>query len=208
LPNLKRLSLRCSEIADDALLEIKSLANLRWLSLGHSRVSDEALATLRRLLPDLAVQTAQQTLRARSTLTEQTGDAPRSEAILAQIRQFTSFVGSSKLRAAQMMTGRFTDAQYKVFALRIYPSLTNVDWKLAFVDAGAALAVSSEFSNHFGATLVFTCRMRRVGAEWKIEDFSATSVREGVEKTVGSFASAYPKAHATDEWLAIPANVR
>jgi hypothetical protein len=32
-------------------------------------------------------------------------------------------------------------------------------------------------------------------------------VREGVEKTVMRFASAYPKARATDEWLAFPANV-
>jgi hypothetical protein len=49
--------------------------------------------------------------------------------------------------------------------------------------------------------------MRRVGEEWKIEDLRATPVREGVEKTVMQFASTYPKARATDEWLAFPANV-
>jgi beta-lactamase regulating signal transducer with metallopeptidase domain len=209
LPNLKRLSLQCSEISDEALLEIKSLRNLRWLGLGNSRVSGEALAALRRSLPKLSVKVARQTLRPHAALsTEQTfDDAPGSEEILSKVREFTRCVGRSKLRAASMMTGCIEEAQYKVFALRIYPSLTNVDWKVAFIDSDAALAVSSEFSNHFGATLAFTCRMRRVGTGWKIEDFGATSVREGVEKTVGRFASTYPHARPTDEWLASPANL-
>jgi hypothetical protein len=64
LRNLKRLSLRCSEISDEALLEMKSLKNLRLLSLGDSRVSQRALASLRRSLPHLAIKTAQQTLGA------------------------------------------------------------------------------------------------------------------------------------------------
>jgi beta-lactamase regulating signal transducer with metallopeptidase domain len=209
LPNLKRLSLHCSEISDQAVLEIKSLTNLRLLSLGDSRVSWQALASLRQLLPDLAVKTARHTLRARSAVSaEQTrDDAPRSEEVVSKIRQFTHLVGESRARAAELMTDRPEVARHKILSIRIWPSLTNVDWKLAFVESSAALAVSSEFSNHSGATLVFACRMRRVGDEWKIEEFGATPVREGVEKTVMRFASAYPKARATDEWLAFPANV-
>ncbi|HEV3300733.1 MAG TPA: M56 family metallopeptidase, partial [Planctomycetaceae bacterium] len=209
LPNLKRLSLRCSEISDQAVLEIKSLTNLRLLSLGDSRVSWHALASLRQLLPDLAVKTTRQTLRARSAVSaEQTrGDAPRSEDVLSMIRQFAHLVRESRTRAAELMTDCPEDAQHKILSIRIWPSLPNVDWKLAFVDSSAALAVSSEFANHSGATLVFACRMRRVGEEWKIEDLRATPVREGVEKTVMQFASTYPKARATDEWLAFPANV-
>jgi hypothetical protein len=117
-------------------------------------------------------------------------------------------VKEARLRAALMMTDRLQDAQFKVFSLRIYPSLPNVNWKLAFADSNAALAISSEFSNHYGATLVFTCRLRRVKGNWKIEEIGATSVREGVEKTVTRFAEAHPSARPTDEWIAVPANVR
>jgi hypothetical protein len=208
LPNLKRLSLHCSEISDEAVLEIKSLTNLRLLSLGDSRVSWQALTSLRQLLPDLAVTTARQTLRARSASSEQTrDDARRSADVLSKIRQFAHLVRGSRTRAAELMTDRPEVAQHKLLSMRIWPSLTNVDWKLAFVDSNAVLAVSSEFANHSGATLVFACRMRRVGEDWKIEDLRATPVREGVEKTVMQFASTYPKARATDEWLAFPANV-
>ena len=47
----------------------------------------------------------------------------------------------------------------------------------------------------------------RVGDEWKIEDFAATSAHCGVADTVERFASAYPHARATDEWLGFLANV-
>jgi len=209
LPNLKRLTLHCSEISDQAVLEIKSLTNLRLLSLGDSRVSWQALASLRQLLPDLAVKTARHTLRARSAVSaEQTrDDAPRSEQVVSKIRQFAHLVRESQARAAELMTDQPEVAQHKILSIRIWPSLTNVDWKLAFVDSSAALAVSSEFANHSGATLVFACRLRRVGEDWKIEELRATPVREGVEKTVMQFAATYPKARATDEWLAFPANV-
>jgi hypothetical protein len=209
LPNLRRLSLRCSGISDDALSEVKSLTNLRLLSLGDARVSWQALAMLRESLPNLSVKTAQRMLRARSAnaSAEADEDAPRANEALSKVRRFARLAQDSRWHAAQLMTARPEEALFKVFALRIYPSLTNVDWKLAYVDSRAALAVSSEFSNRSGATLVFTCGLRRVGDEWKIEEVNATSVREGIEKTVGRFASTYPKARATDEWLSFPANV-
>ena len=208
LPNLKRLSLRCSKISNDAILELGALKQLRYLSLGDSRVSASALALLRRSLPNLSMQTNQQTLRDWPEWELEFRDDFVADEVLSKVRAFTSQVNKSRLRAAQLMTGRMAQAQYKVFALRIYPSLTNVNWKLAYVDSNAALAVSSEFSNHFGATLVFTCRIRRLRGDWKIEDIGATSIRDGVEKTVTRFAEAYPNARATAEWLAVPANVR
>jgi beta-lactamase regulating signal transducer with metallopeptidase domain len=209
LPNLRRLSLHCSEISDQAVLEIKALTNLRLLSLGDSRVSWQALASLRLALPDLAVKTARHTLRARSAVAaEQTlDDAPRSEKVVSKIRQFAHLVRESRARAAELMTDRPEVAHHKILSMRIWPALTNVDWTLAFVDSSAALAVSSEFAQHSGATLVFACRLRRVGEDWKIEELRATPVREGVERMVAQFASTYPKARATDEWLAFPANV-
>ena len=203
LTNLRRLTLHCSEISDEALVEINALTNLRLLSLGDSRVSRHALAALRRSLPDLVVQTAQQTLRPRSCgcSKEARNDAPRAEEILSKVRQFSGLVKDSRSKAARLMADRPEDAHGKVLALRIYPSLVNVDWKLAFVDSNAALAVSSEFSNRCGATLAFTCRLSRIDDEWKIEDLRATSVGEGVDRMVVQFASAYPKARASDEWL-------
>jgi hypothetical protein len=85
LPNLKRLSLRCSEITDEALAQVASLTNLRLLSLGDSRVSRRGLASLRRSLPDLAVQTTQQSLRWRPAFPweQSRGDTPCPQEVVA-----------------------------------------------------------------------------------------------------------------------------
>ena len=198
-------------ISDEALNGIRSLTGLRLLALGDSRVSSVALGSLRRSLPDLTVQMSQHTLRPLSAdsgknFSDDTGGAPE---IVATIRQFTRLVARPQSRAAQLMTERPEVAQIRIAALRIYPSLKNVDWKLAYVGSNAALAVSSEFSESLcGGDLVFTCRLHRLGNEWKIDELVATSVRDGVGQTVVQFASANPKARATDAWLASPANVR
>ncbi len=210
LQDLRRLSLRCAEFTDAAVGEIRELKSLRLLSLGDSRVSLDAVTSLCRRTPSLAVQTAQQTLQGwpLSSVEQASDDLRRSEDMLARIHEFTELVGSSRSHAAQLTTMESKELQHRILGLRRIPSLKNVDWKLALIDSKAALAVSTGFSSRYGATLVFTCRLRAVGDEWKIEDFATTSAHCGVADTVERFASAYPHARATDEWLGFLANVR
>ena len=203
LKDLRRLTLRCAEFTDAAVEEIRELKGLRLLSLGDSRVSLDAVTALCRRTPLLAVQTAQQTLQgsARGSAEQASDDLRRSEDLLARIHEFTDFVGTSRSHAAQLTTMESKELQHRILGLRRIPSLKNVDWKLALIDSKAALAVSTGFSSRHGATLVFTCRLRAVGDEWKIDDFAATSAHCGVAHTVERFAWAYPHARATDEWL-------
>jgi hypothetical protein len=205
LKDLRRLTLRCAEFTDAAVEEIRELKGLRLLSLGDSRVSLDAVTALCRRTPLLAVQTAQRTLQGstRGSSEQASDDLRRSEDLLARIHEFTDFVGTSRSHAAQLTTMESKELQHRILGLRRIPSLKNVDWKLALIDSKAALAVSTGFSSRHGATLVFTCRLRAVGDEWKIEDFAATSAHCGVAHTVERFASAYPHARATDEWLGV-----
>jgi hypothetical protein len=119
--------------------------------------------------------------------------------LVARVREFAGLVKRSLWQAAQMMTDGTDDAPYRIFGLRTYPSLTTVDWSVAFVDSNAALVVSSEFSNRFGATLVFTCRLHREGGEWKIQDFGATPARDGVDQRSCNLSRLFP-------WLKRPTN--
>jgi hypothetical protein len=219
LPKLKRLSLHCSEIADDALLALSSLTNLRSLSLGDSHVSPHALAVLRRSLPGLAVQTARQTVRVRSAASlEQTqDDAPHPAAGSKSIRQFAGVsgalrsrtVGPSVVRPPAVCRGTVCAAgdELRTFVLRIHPSLTKVEWTLSFADSKAALGMSSDLSIRIDAHLVFKCRLRRVGSDWKIEQCEVTLTQPGVEKRVERLATVRPQGQPSEEWLR-PANVR
>ncbi len=210
LQGLKRLTLRCAEFSDAALAEIQPLRNLRLLALGDSRVSLEAVTALCRRAPFLAVQTAQQTLQGWTVgaAEQTTAELRRTEGMLARIHEFTDLLGTSRSHAARLTTMESKELQQRILGLRRIPSLKNVDWTVAMIDSKAALAVSTGFSSRYGATLVFTCLLRAVGDEWQIEDFGTTSAHCGVEHTVERFASAYPNAHATGEWLGVLANIR
>jgi beta-lactamase regulating signal transducer with metallopeptidase domain len=191
LPKLACLNLRCLEIPDDALFAVKSLASLRSLSLGDSRVSRRALARLRRSLPDLAVQTSRQTVRTRSRVSsEQTkNEAPRPNQALAQ-------AGSS----IPAMAAHPDDSQTRIFTLRFYPPFTKVEWKLTFVDSNVASSMSREFVIRIDATLVFRCRLRRVGSDWKAEQFELTSIRDGVEEPIDGSDATLRWGRASKEW--------
>jgi beta-lactamase regulating signal transducer with metallopeptidase domain len=206
MEHLTRLSLHCAAISDDAVSELAAFKHLRWLSLGDSHINPGAVAELSRSLPQLSVQS---TLPGRGRVAaEQThSEVRRDDGVLARVREFAGLVRQSPSRAARLMSARREEAQYRIFWLRNYPSLKNVDWQLVFVEPNAALAVSSGFSNRLGATLVFTCRLRKLGEEWKIEDLSATCAG-GIDKKVLQFASSFPQAKAADEWIDFMAHVR
>ena len=219
LPKLKRLSLHCSEIADDALLALSSLTKLRSLSLGDSHVSPHALAVLRRSLPGLAVQTARQTVRVRSAtpLEQSRVDAPHPAAGSKSIRQFAGVsgalrsgtVGASVVRSPAVCPGTVCHAggELRTFVLRIHPSLTKIEWTLSFADSKAALGKSSDLSIRIDAHLVFKCRLRRVGSDWKIEQCELTFTQPGGEQRVERMATVRRQLQPSEEWL-LPANVR
>jgi beta-lactamase regulating signal transducer with metallopeptidase domain len=196
VPKLERLALRCSEIPDDALMVLRSLTSLRSLSLGDSRVSPRALADLRRSLPDLAVQTVRQTARAHSPVSsEQTNDRPlSSNEVLAQSGKVAGVIGTSAPSTVRLIVVGLADVQLRLFAPRIHPSLANVEWTLSFVNSNLTVAMSREFSIHIDRTLVFKCRLCRVGNDWKIEQCQATLLRDGPE-----LASSSPKGPGSEQ---------
>ncbi len=191
LPKLARLNLRCLEIPDDALFAIRQLPSLRSLSLGDSRVSPRALARLRRSLPGLAVQTSLHTARipSRNSAEETKDPATRLPEALAQAAV-----------AAPAVAFQPAAPETRVFAFRVCPPLTKTEWTLTFVDSNVALSASREFAIRVDATLVFRCRLCRVGSGWKVDRCELTANSEGVDEPIEGGTATLRWGRATKEW--------
>jgi len=209
LPALEQLGVQSSALSDEALEGLYDLKNLRVLFLGDCRTTEDGLAGLRESLPNLYIVTAKQTYPALATgrsAAQCEATIRRSQEALALIRKLVKRVSSGNSSAAAQTFAPGADAQRQVALLKSLPASENVEWNLAYIDAKAVLAVSTEFSDADGAEHVIACTVKCNNCNWAIDRIGVAPARDGMDSTVREFAAAYPKANAANGWLPLPAN--
>lgn len=206
LTNLEQFGLRGSRVSNAGLDALGGLKDLRVLILGETRIDEMGIARMRRSLPNLHLVTAERTYPALAT--GETSEAceqsiRHSQEAVAIIRKMLARVGAGKSEAAADLFCPKVDARRQLAEITNVGAAQNVEWKVAYMDPAAVIAVSTEFAGSFGEDRVLTCVLKCTEGTWRAEEIAVALAGEGVHRKVRSFALAHPESHPAKGWLPV-----